>query len=189
MKAAAFGNNQRGTSMKFFNFGSKKYAVASTYLGSSSSTLHKGGFVLIDITSGAEKAEAYSCRYPENGFTETTNAQFVTSVCYGTRDDNTTLDVWVNICQQGVAHYTYKGLKTNDIEPVVSATQGQIIVGRGTVEVVGMENVTIGIYSTSGALVACEQADIIDISALAHGIYIVTATDANGNTIVKKIAK
>ena len=189
MKAAAFGNNQRGTSMKFFNFGSKKYAVASTYLGSSSSTLHKGGFVLIDITSGAEKAEAYSCRYPENGFTETTNAQFVTSVCYGTRDDNTTLDVWVNICQQGVAHYTYKGLKTNDIEPVVSATQGQIIVGRGTVEVVGMENVTIGIYSTSGALVACEKADIIDISALAHGIYIVTATDANGNTIVKKIAK
>lgn len=71
-----------------------------------------------------------------------------------------------------------------------------ITAGNGSIYMVGDEIILpavmdeVLVYNISGTLAAtAENTDRIDASALADGIYIVKATDADGNTITAKVIK
>jgi phenolic acid decarboxylase len=58
----------------------------------------------------------------------------------------------------------------------------------GALHVAGIEAATINVYSISGHLVAsAKNSQEVQIDSLNKGIYIVSATDANGKQYVSKV--
>ncbi len=122
MQAGVFNNNTRGTALKMFTFGTKKYAAAVAYSGTSQTN---GYFTLTDITAGEQAATEFICKYPEAGLGSTANDQHMSSICQSTRENGTILDIWVCCAKQGVAHYTYNGAKESEtpvLTPEIDAT-------------------------------------------------------------------
>ncbi len=120
MQAGVFNNNTRGTALKMFAFGTKKYAAAVAYSGTSQAS---GYFTLTDITAGEQAATEFICKYPEAGLGSTANGQNMSSICQSTRENGTILDIWVCCVQQGVAHYTYDGRIYTGVEDVTVAAE------------------------------------------------------------------
>ncbi len=111
--------NGSANAFQFITFGSRKLVAATTYLNTAASTLANGAFVLADIAGGMASATAIAT-YPEAGFNTTSrNTDFMTSVCASTRENGAVLDVWVNVTNQGIAHYTYNGQKYVGVENIV----------------------------------------------------------------------
>lgn len=184
MNGGALGNVTYGTALDMFNFGEKKYLAATTYKSAASSA--NVGFVLIDVTNGAENAETYKVWYPESGLGSSANDQRVTSVCHDVRNGGGTLDIWVGACKQGIAYYTYSGGKNSAVS-TMPMKKTEIISRNGQITLAGAEARRITVYSMTGAIVAdVVNANYLDFDA-AKGLYIVKAVDVDGNVTTKKI--
>ena len=104
--APAGANNSLGAEFRQFTFGNKKYAAAVGYLNSNLN----GQLNFVNITDGLDNAVAIAS-LPEAGLGATGNGQRISSVKVANdRDNNGTVDIWVNVPLQGIAHYSYKGL-------------------------------------------------------------------------------
>ncbi len=99
--------NSQGTDLELIELGTRKYAVATTYLNlaGGSTTLADGAFVLMDITDGLSAASAIST-YPSSGLGGTRNTSFRTTLCTDVDEEN--LNVWVIVPYQGAAYYKFK---------------------------------------------------------------------------------
>lgn len=180
----AIGNKQ-GTDLKFFNLGTKKYALATTYLNSSASTLANGAFTLINVTDGISSASKIAT-YPSMGLgTSQRNTSFRTSLCYEV--NSTHVNVWALVTMQGVTHYRFQHSTVSGIENAIEAEDVKVMVSGSTLTVTGTEATHIEIYSIAGALCVSETGcNSVNIDALS-GMYIVVVTDANGNKTTHKI--
>lgn len=98
-------DEKRGTDLKFFTLGSKKYAIATKYLNTTATALSEGAFALLDVTSGVSSA-AQIATYPTSGLGSTRNTSFRTSLCYEVT--STHVNVWVSVPFQGAAYYTFQ---------------------------------------------------------------------------------
>lgn len=102
-----------------FKFKGKQYAFATTYAtGSSSLTACRA--VLIDASNGWENAINVG-EYPANGLGATRNTTLSTGIEV---DVNGTegIEVWVNCCMQGIAHYRYGTAKVHTTDPTLSVS-------------------------------------------------------------------
>ena len=110
MQVAALGGKNYGTDFKAFKYGSKKLAVATTYVDQ-----HKNGqLAVIDVTNGIAAATAPITVVPTDGLDTngTGNVNRITAALYDFRHGGKTLDMWVGVSKQGVAHYSYMGGST-----------------------------------------------------------------------------
>ncbi|MBQ7041510.1 MAG: N-acetylmuramoyl-L-alanine amidase [Muribaculaceae bacterium] len=183
--------NKFGTALKFFTFGDRKLAAATTY--TSTTALTGGQLALLDVSAGIGSETAIETR-PASGLGETGNAQRVSTVCVATdRNDGMSLDLWVAVNGQGVAYYYYDGKKesTVGVEDAIANTEevkASIYTVGGTLFVDGVEAQAVGVYSMSGAMVRMvNNASEVNVEGL-NGIYVVVVVDANGVTHTKKIA-
>ncbi|MBQ9077411.1 MAG: hypothetical protein IJY31_06165 [Muribaculaceae bacterium] len=185
MQAGAFNENNHGTAMNVFDFGSKKYAAAVAYSGT---TQTNGYFTLIDVTNGMSASSTYNCKYPENGLGETANAQNLSSLCQSTRNNGKVLDIWICCVLQGVAHYTYNGETETGVEPIkgVSVDNMHICISNGVLSINGIEVAMARLYSISGAMVCDAASNQMDVNGL-HGVYILVMNGKNGVVQTRKI--
>ncbi len=186
MQAGVFNNNTRGTALKMFTFGTKKYAAAVAYSGTSQAS---GYFTLTDITAGEQAATGFICKYPEAGLGSTANDQNISSICQSTRENGTILDIWVCCAKQGVAHYTYDGRIYTGVEAenLAQANGLAIVVNGSTLQVTGVDAEMIQLYSISGACVgSIENSNELDVTGL-NGIYIAAVKGVDGSTLTKKV--
>lgn len=119
----------QGTDYKSFALGSKKYAIATSYLklaipsGATTSTLADGAFTLLDITNGISSATTVGT-YPSAGLGNIRNTSFRNSLCYEVT--STHVNAWILIPFQGAAYYTFQhtvpGTSTEVPEAELSAT-------------------------------------------------------------------
>ncbi len=116
MQAGVFNNNSRGTAMKVFYYGEKRFVASVAYSGS---TQANGYFTLADITASQQQATTFIASYPEGGLGATANGQNMSSICQSTREDGAVLDIWVCCASQGIAHYTYNGKKQVGVDNIV----------------------------------------------------------------------
>lgn len=92
---------------------------------------------------------------------------------------------------QMAAQYTFKLDTTTGVENVAVGKDAvvNIYVNDDVLTVVGMEPATINVYNTAGALVAQGKAtQVVNVSSLAAGVYVVKATDNNGITTTAKVS-
>ncbi|MGM9846424.1 MAG: N-acetylmuramoyl-L-alanine amidase [Muribaculaceae bacterium] len=186
MQANTCGSVNGGASINVFDFGSKKYALAGTYV----SGRDNGRFALVNVTDGFGAAEAPIAFYPEAGLLATTNGHTLQNLLVQKRNDNQVLDVWFCSCFQGLGYWTYNGVKGSDsvegIEDEVAAQFG-IIADANTLAVVGVEAAEIELYNAAGVLVARNAgSQTINVSTLS-GLYIVKVVDAEGKVNAAKV--
>ncbi len=105
--------NHQGTDVKLFSLGAKQYAIATTYLNKSDSSIAEGAFKLLNITDGISNAFSVGT-YPTNGLGATRNISFRNSLCYSI--DDTNLYIWVLIPFQGAACYKFQHNTTSGID-------------------------------------------------------------------------
>ncbi len=186
MNISAIADNKCGSAMKIFTFGNKTYAAVTTY--NTAGKLSGGQFVIVDVTSGADKATAYNCVYPTDGLGATTNGQFVSTICQATRSDGKILDVWVNVCQQGAAYYTYNGLKETgiDISGLNDDCEISVRIDDSMLYIYGEDVQIAQLYSISGTNVRSVESSIMDVAGL-NGIYILAVQNRIGETYTRKI--
>jgi len=113
MKPAALADNIYGADMAIIPFGVKTYVAATTYKDAGKVT--NGQMVLVDASDGIANAGSYITVVPEQGLGATTNDQFCNTIIHAYRNNNQTLDLWVCVPKQGVAHYSYDGRTTQGI--------------------------------------------------------------------------
>jgi hypothetical protein len=184
MNASALNNNNRGTALKFFNYGDKKYAAGVAYLDG----LKNGFFTLCNVTNGIDLTTGYNCKYPANGLGGDTNAQNISSICQSISDDGYRLNIWVCCALQGVAYYYYDGRVTSGVENIAVNEVSKMTVecNGSTLKVKGVDADNVTLHSVSGALVAKANSNVVNVEGL-NGIYIVTATDAAGVAYTAKV--
>ena len=176
MQANTCGSINGGASINVFDFGSKKYALAGTYV----SGRNNGRFALVNVTGGFGAAEAPVAFYPAAGFpTATINGHSLQNLIVQKRNDGQVLDVWFSTCFQGLGYYTYNGVKPADAVEGISQAKFGVICDGNTLAVVGVEASEIELYSASGVLVAKSQGQTVEVSAL-RGLYIVKVKDVDG---------
>ena len=177
---------QAGTSARVFTFGTRKYAAGATYLNKAATSLANGALSLVDYTDGLDKATQQI--YPGDGFGGTRNTDFQTAVCCEIKDK--VLNLWILVCNQGIAHYTYNGEKESGVEEIVEQSEAKLVYNGRTVSVVGAEVARISVFSTSGMMVAdIQQEKELNVMPLVNGIYIVRAVDIEGNVLTTKFIK
>ncbi len=106
-----------------FKFKGKQYAFATTYAtGSSSLTACRA--VLIDASNGWNNAINVG-EYPADGLGTTRNTTLSTGIEV---DVNGTegIEMWVNCCMQGIAHYRYGAAKVHTTEPTLSVSPASL---------------------------------------------------------------
>ena len=108
VKPAVLGSQNGGTDFKAFKYGSKRLAVATTY----ASTNVNGKLAIVDVTNGIAAATAPIATLPSAGLGSTGNSNRLTSALYDFRHGGKTLDMWVGVSKQGIAHYEYWGGST-----------------------------------------------------------------------------
>lgn len=186
-------SDKQGTDIKFINLGSKKYAVATTYLrlatptGATSSTLADGAFTLMDITDGISSATKVNT-YPSAGLGNVRNTSFRSSLC--TEVTSSDLNVWVLIPMQGAAYYKFQHSTVSGVEEGLAAATGtvNIAVSNKQLTVTGCEATRIDVYSIAGAIAASENGtNTVSLDALNPGMYIVVVFDQSGNRTIQKI--
>ncbi len=188
MQAGALNSNTRGTAIKFFDYGTKKYAAAVAYEGS---TQNNGYFTLIDVTGGAVNATGFKCKYPSAGLGSTANDQHMSAICQSTRDNGYILDIWVCCYGQGVAYYTYNGKREVGVEGItcdeISAQEMTVAVTGSTVQIMGIDAEMIQLYSMSGACVgAINNSNDLEVDGL-NGIYVIVVKDTESVMHTQKI--
>ena len=168
---------QAGTSARVFTFGTRKYAAGATYLNKAQTSLANGALSLVDFTDGVDKATQQI--YPGDGFGGTRNTDFQTAVCCEIKDK--VLNLWILVCNQGIAHYTYNGEKESGVEGITTNGNFKAYAVGNTLFIKGIESQMVNIYSATGSVVATGTGNNVAIGNLAKGIYIVRVTDVNGN--------
>ncbi len=152
----------KGTASKIVTFGSKTYMVSTDYLDG----ITKGVAAVIDITDGPDKA-VRKCVYPEAGLGTTKTDSYTNTILTEVVEnaDNSVLNIWVLIQNQGIAHAQFKG------EYAVSGVEDVEI--EGAVD----ENAPVEFYNLNGVQVDGEN--------LVPGIYI----RRQGNTVSKVLVR
>ena len=189
MQTGAMGGNKYGTAFFPFDFGAKKYALVTSYKGGSDASLTLGGFALVYITDGADKADAAVGFYPEGGLGANSNDQKVTCVRTSQRNGGKIVDVWVCVCKQGLAYYTYNGEKESGISTLDYSGDLKAYALGGTLYISGADVDEVMVYNTTGALVAVANTTQVNIDKLVKGIYVVRVKDVNGNVFSKSFIK
>ncbi len=184
MNAGALNNNNRGTALKFFEYGDKKYAAAVAYAEGQAN----GYFTLCNITNGIDITTGFNCKYPAAGLGATANAQHMSSICQSLSDDGYRLNIWVCCALQGVAYYYYDGRVTSGVENVSIAEDCDFDVtcDGSTLKVSGIEAQSVSIHTLNGSMVAKAKSGVINVEGL-KGVYVVTATDAAGVAHTAKV--
>ena len=168
---------QHANSTRVFTFGTRKYAAGATYLNKAATSLANGALSLVDYTDGVDKATQQV--NPTEGFGGTRNTDFQTAVCYEIKDK--VLNLWILVCNQGIAHYTYNGEKESGVEGITTNGNFKAYAVGNTLFIKGIESQMVNIYSATGSVVATGTGNNVAIGNLAKGIYIVRVTDVNGN--------
>ncbi len=176
MQAGALNNNNHGTAMKLFTFGTKKYAVAVSYTETGQAN---GYFTLIDVTNGETIASSYNCKYPTAGLGSNANAQNLSSISQSLSDDGYQLNIWVCCALQGVAYYKYNGRELVGVEYVEKDEEMSILSDGETLVVNGVDVENVQLYSMSGALMRSVNCNEVEIAGL-KGLYIVVVKDNEG---------
>lgn len=106
-----------------FKFKGKQYAFATTY-ATGSSTLTACRAVLIDASNGWNNSINVG-EYPADGLGTTRNTTLSTGIEV---DVNGTegIEMWVNCCMQGIAHYRYGAAKVHTTEPTLSVSPASL---------------------------------------------------------------
>ena len=121
--APAGANNTYGAEFRQFTFGNKKYAAAVGFASSNTN----GKLDLVNITDGLDNAVAIAS-LPEAGLGATGNGQRISSVKVANdRDNNGTVDIWVNVPFQGIAHYSYAGSKDSSSLTEVDVAEDAVV--------------------------------------------------------------
>ena len=173
---------------KIIDFGKNKYMAAMTYLNASNKTLADGAFTFTNITGGINVNEPQT--YPQNattGLGATRNTNFTQSLVSAVEDNK--LKIWALSSLQGIGYWYYNGESQSAVE-AISAGAMRIVYNGREVSVAGANAARISVYSTSGAMVAdVRRENTLNVSLLARGMYIVRATDRNGNVATSKILR
>ena len=175
-----------GTSMCETAYGKMKYVIATAYKEG-----YTGGqFTLVDVTNDYTSATTNHGMFPAQGLGSHSNVEGATSILCELTDENFDLNVWVCINGQSVAHFIHKGrLYPSAIKEVIEEKVNiKAWKSNGALHVAGIETAVINVYSISGHLVAsAKNSQEVQIDNLNKGIYIVSATDANGKQYVSKV--
>lgn len=175
-----------GTSMCETAYGKMKYVIATAYKEG-----YTGGqFTLVDVTNNYTSATTNHGMFPAQGLGSRSNVEGATSILCELTDENFDLNVWVCINGQSVAHFIHKGrLYPSAIKEVIEEKVNiKAWKSNGALHVAGIETAVINVYSISGHLVAsAKNSQEVQIDNLNKGIYIVSATDANGKQYVSKV--
>ena len=175
-----------GTSMCETAYGKMKYVIATAYKEG-----YTGGqFTLVDATNDYTSATTNHGMFPAQGLGSRSNVEGATSILCELTDENFDLNVWVCVNGQSVAHFIHKGrLYPSAIKEVIEEKVNiKAWKSNGALHVAGIEAATINVYSISGHLVAsAKNSQEVQIDNLNKGIYIVSATDANGKQYVSKV--
>ncbi len=186
MNAGVLANNNHGTAMKFFDYGSKKYAASVSYVDGQMN----GFFTLANITNGIDITTGYNCKYPAAGLGATANDQNMSSICQSLSDGGYRLNIWVACTRQGVAYYYHDGRISSEVEDIVNDLEKvelNVYSNGNTLVVEGVEAKAVAVYSMSGAMVRMvNNVNEVAVEGL-NGIYVVAVVDANG-TYTKKVA-
>lgn len=176
LASAATDGNTFGSCYTPFKFGKYTLAAAVTY----KSGVQQGYLNLINATEGMENATALHS-YGVLGASGVSNGTFVSTAIASV--DGETINLWVLIPKQGIAKYkaTGKYSGTTGIDRV----DAPAIIFTGTS--LEAEGAVIEIYTTSGLKVAAGS-ESVSSGNLAKGIYIVTATFADGTRKATKIS-
>ena len=117
MNSGALASNYYGTGIAVKPFGSKTYLGAVTY----TSGVNNGKMALVDVTDGIAKATAPVTVVPAAGLGAASNAQRLSRVLLATdRKDGHTLDAWVSVPLQGIAHFSYDGDSTVGVSDIAA---------------------------------------------------------------------
>ena len=119
MQIGALKDSRFGTAIAPFAFGDRHYTAAITY--TSTANADGGQMALINTTDGMTAASAPITVVPAAGLGNTRNDQRTSNVIMSTRDEGTTIDLWAHVTKQGLAHYSYKGMKSGVNDIVVDA--------------------------------------------------------------------
>lgn len=177
--------NKQGTDLRFIDFGTKRYAVATTYLNTSNTAISDGAFTLMNVTDGNTVASAIG-KYPSLGLGGTRNTSFRTSLSYEVTRTN--LNVWVLIPSQGAAYYTFQHSSPTGIDANIS-NPATIELSDKKVRIDGINVKQLDVYSIMGTLIMSEKtANEIDLSTLIKGVYIIAVTDEYDNITTHKVA-
>ena len=175
-----------GTAMCETAYGKMKYLIATAYKEG-----YTGGqFTLVDVTNNYTSATTNHGMFPAQGLGSHSNVEGATSILCELTDENFDLNVWVCINGQSVAHFIHKGrLYPSAIKEVIEEKVNiKAWKSNGALHVAGIETAVINVYSISGHLVAsAKNSQEVQIDNLNKGIYIVSATDANGKQYVSKV--
>jgi hypothetical protein len=175
-----------GTSMCETTYGKMKYVIATAYKDG-----YTGGqFTLVDATNDYTSATTNHGMFPAQGLGSRSNVEGATSILCELTDENFDLNVWVCVNGQSVAHFIHKGrLYPSAIKEVIEEKVNiKTWKSNGALHVAGIETAVINVYSISGHLVAsAKNSQEVQIDNLNKGIYIVSATDANGKQYVSKV--
>ena len=160
MNKDAVGASVGGTGISVASFGSKRYLASTTYTTGSTN----GQLALVNVTDGIAKAAAPVAVVPAAGLGADANAQRQSRVLLATdRKDGHTLDAWVSVPLQGIAHYSYDGDTTVGVSDI--AVDGEA------------DEAPVEYYNLSGVRVSGDY--------LAPGIYI----RRQGKTVSKILIK
>ena len=163
----------------FFNLDGKLFAVEPI-----GTPAYLDGFQVVNIN--------------DNKIVATHTAQFTASA-YQPNPNSITAEVtgdyeaklYQYVPGQLAAQYTFKLDTTTGIEDVAveSGEDVSIYVNGDALTVSGIVPASIEVYSAAGAIAAQgKDTQIVNVSALPAGIYVVKATEVNGNTITGKVS-
>lgn len=186
ISTGALGGNTLGTDFRYFPFGSKTYAIATTFNHENGS--YNGQMSLFNVTDGIMSASEPIAVVPESGLGATNNDQRITTLCQSTRDDGTTLDLWVSSGLQGVAHYSYVGRVGTGVENVaLEADKMEITIAGGLIKVSG-DVARIEVYTMAGMQVVSIPGGELNSTDIPVGIYVIRAIDTKGQSVARKVA-
>ncbi|HOG35749.1 MAG TPA: T9SS type A sorting domain-containing protein [Paludibacteraceae bacterium] len=174
-ETAAIGGPAHGTSARFFNFGTKKYAAVATYLNKSATSLAEGCFSLINVTSGIA-AEQPVGLYPTNGLGDGRNISFRSQIRSAIEND--VVHIWVHMPFQGCAYFKYDGKVTVGCKTIENSSM-LLYNTHETLFVKGIEAINIDLYTLTGQKIRT-VANQNEMSILGlQGIYVVVVKDSN----------
>ena len=162
--------------------------VKTLQLDKSSATMEKGDIVKLEaytfgndestVTAVSSKPEIVSVSAGE--LSDGTTTFTLTALAYGTADISVNADNITVICKVTVA-------EASGIETVSGNGKAglRILPGNGCINAEGATSISV--YSTNGSNVAKANGSSVATSQIGKGIFIVVATDANGNKQTAKV--
>lgn len=140
--SAVLGNHQ-GTDLRFIDLGTKRYAVATTYLNKSATTIADGAYSLMNVTNGISAATAIG-QFPSAGLGATRNTSFRSSLCHEITEDK--LYVWIHVPFQGAACYAFTHNNVTSVDDIEVFEPENTEVEYYNLQGIRVENPSGGIY-------------------------------------------